>query len=497
MKNILRKLKIFVVILIVLLLSLVAFVGVFTREKGIWSNIVSDYQFGKDISGMREIRYSLNDESEEKYVYVDEEGNIKGEVWKDGNSITQEDENQEDETEIDSEENSEEEISYEKETRTIQANSDENRNKENFEKAKRIIQERFKNQNIEDYNIRLDDVTGKLQIELANDDEKVDLAEELIEEQGKFKIVDYQNGIVLMDNSDIKNVSVLYSNSDSSYNTYLQIEFNKEGKEKLKNISNKYVETVAPKEDSEDIDNENEEVSEEDSEEKEIKYVSVVLDDTTMMTTYFGEEMASGILQIKAGQARTEYEDFRKDYESAKLIADILNSGILPIDYELETDNFVGAQLTENSLNNIKIIFAIIIVIISIILILKFKLNGFISAILGIGYIALLSLIIRYTNVIVTVNGLTALACMIAANYIFYGMILRKLDETIFSIAYLEVMKKFYLSVIPLIVIAIVFTFAKYTLVNSIGMIVFWALVLNAVYNFMFTRIVFKNKGDK
>lgn len=483
MENVLKKLKIFVVILIVLLLSLAAFVGVFVKDKGIWTNVVADYQFGKDIAGNREIKYALNDESEEKYVYVDDNGNIQGEVWKDGKSITQEDEN---------EENSDENVSYKKENRTIQANSDEDRNKENFELSKKIIQERFKDQEIEDYNIRLDDVTGKVQIELSNDDEKVELAEELVEEQGKFKIIDYQNGIVLMDNNDIKNVSVVYSNADSTYNTYLQIEFNKQGKEKLKNISNEYVETVIQKEEN-DTENAEENTEEtEDSEEKEIKYVSVVFDDTTMMTTYFGEEMSSGILQIKTGQSRTEYEDFRKDYESAKLIANILNSGVLPIDYELESDNFVGTNLPENIVKGVKVIAITMVAIVSIIFIIKYKFNGFVCSILSIGYMAVLSLVIRYTNVIITINGLVALICMICANYIFNLMLLNNLKNNEFGIAYSETMKKFYLSVIPLIVISIVFTFAKYTLINSIGMVVFWAILLMALYNFILTRTVLK-----
>ena len=498
MKKVFEKLKVFVVILLVILISIIAFLGVFKKNKGVWENLIPDYQYGMDIKGARELRYTLDDSEEEKYVYVDENGNVMGEVWKDGSSTTAEDEQAsteegQDQTEEKTEEVSEEEVPYAKETRTIKANEDSKLTKENFEMAKKIIQKRFKNQGVEDYKIRIDDVTGKLVIETANDNENVELVENLIDQQGKFKIVDYQNGVTLMDNSDIKDVSVVYSNNES-YQTYLQITFNKEGAEKLRQMSTKYVEQESATENEEET--EKEETAEESEEETEKKYVSVIFDDTTMMTTYFGEEMTAGVLQISVGQARTEYDDFIKDYNSAKTIADILNSGILPVKYELETDNFVQSGITNNQIKVIKTAGAIAIILISLIFIVKYKKKGLLAAILSIGYIAILSIVARYTNVLFTVNSCIAYAIVILINYIFMEILLKKAKEKEFAVAYKEAMKEFWLSVIPVGVVAIVFTFTKYTMINSIGMILFWGLILNALYNLLFVRTVLKSERD-
>ena len=238
-----KKVKIFVVVLLVILISLIAFLGVFKFEKGVWNSSIPDYTYGMDIGGEREIRYEVDDSENEKYVYVDENGNVVGEVWKDGNSITAEDEKSSTEDGQAAEEKSEDEVPYSKETRTIKENLDEVLTKENFENVKKIIQKRLNEQEISEYNIRIDSVTGKLVVETGNNNDEVQKVENLLGQAGKLKIIDYQNGLVLMDNSDIKNANVVYSN-DSGYSTYLQIEFNKTGAEKLKDISTKYVETV-------------------------------------------------------------------------------------------------------------------------------------------------------------------------------------------------------------------------------------------------------------
>lgn len=488
--------KVIIGILFIILISIIAFCGVFKKEKGIWKNLIPDYQFGMDIEGSRELKYALDEEEEEKYVYVDENGKVMGEVWKDGTAQTEEDETsseEEGQTEAEEEmENTEtaeetEEVPYAKETRTIKANPDEKLTKENFEQSKQIIQKRLKEQNISEANIRIDDVTGALVIETTNDNENVELVEGLVEQVGKFQIIDYQNGLVLMDNEDIKKVSVVASSS-SGYSTYLQIEFNKEGSKKLQEISTKYVEITNETEATTD-----EEEEEHDHEEETTKkYVSVVLDGTTMMTTYFGEEMSGGILQIAVGQTRTEYEESIEDYESAEAVATILNSGVLPTKFELETDNFVKSEITTQKMQQVIIACAIVIAIISVIFIIRFKKNGLLADILGIGYLAIFSLVIRYTNVRLTLNAVITCGILGIMNYIFLNQYLKKTKIMDMAKAYQEAMQRFYLVTIPISVIAVVFTLATQTAINSIGMVLFWGMLLMAIYNLTITRVVLK-----
>lgn len=486
----LKKVKVLVAVLLIVLLSLVAFCGVFTKEKGIWNNIIPNYKLGMDLAGVRQLRYIVDPEEKEKYVYIDENGNIKGEVWKDGSVTTAEKEN-----EASEEDKQAEELQYSKETRTIKSNPDEKLTKENFELAKKIIQQRLKAQKISGYDIRIDDVTGQLVIETGNDNDTVDKVEDIVSTVGKFQIIDYQNGVVLMDNSDIKNVSVVTSNN-SGYNTYLQIEFNKAGGEKLKEISNKYVETKLEKNDEDTTQNVDEEgniivEADEQSDDTEKKYVSIVFDETTMMTTYFGEEMTNGILQISIGSQESEYDQFIKNYNTAQAICDNLNSGVMPIDYELETDNFVNSLINEKDLNKIKIISIIIVAMISLVFCIKFGKNGIIASILGIGYIAVISLVIRYTNATVSSGAVIAYVIVIAINYVFMKMLIENKNSN-----YLNIALEFCLNLIPLCVIAVIFTLMTAYGVSSIGMAFFWGIVLNVLYNFIFSRTLLNNRKD-
>ena len=207
-----------------------------------------------------------------------------------------------------------------------------------------------------------------------------------------------------------------------------------------------------------------------------------------MMTTYFGEEMASGMLQIPLGQTQTDYEEHQKEYAAAKVIADVLNCGIMPIRYALESDNFVQAEVWEWA-EMFKMVAIVLVVIASIIFIIKFRGKGLLASIVAIGYIALLSLVIRYTNAVITQSSLVAYYVVILLNYAFLKNMLKASNP---EKCYEETARKFYLSVIPLAVVAIVFTLSNYFIVSSVGMALFWGLMLNIVYNFVITKTVFE-----
>jgi len=481
LKKMSKRIEEIVGILIIILISIIAFVGIWKKENGIWKNIIPDYKYGMDIKGTRELIYTIDTSAEDKYVYVDEAGNIKGEVWKDGNNITEENEDANNESEN---------VEYSKETRNIKKNEDNNLTKENFEKAKTIIQKRLKNEKIGEYDIRIDDVTGGLVIESKNDDDEISKITNLITNPGKLQIIDYQNGLVLLDNSNIKKSSVVSSNNNG-YAVYLQLEFNKDSIEKLKEISNKYIETEKEENKKEDQDENQENV--EDSE-KEIKYISIVVDGTKLMKTYFSDEISQGIIQIPIGNQANDYEKFIENSNYAKLISTRLNTGILPIEYELETDNFVKSEFNLQNCRNLLIFGISFIVIASIAFIIKYRKNGLLGAILCIGYIGTLTIVIKYTNTEITQNSIITAFLMIFLNYIFVKLLLKKLINIPNDIdkAYLEVSKKFYLSIIPIVIISLVFTLDSNYIINTIGMMVFWNIVLNIIYNLLFTKNILK-----
>lgn len=199
--------------------------------------------------------------------------------------------------------------------------------------------------------------------------------------------------------------------------------------------------------------------------------------------------MTAGVLQIAVGQAKTDYQEYLEDYNSAKTISDMLNSGMLPISYELEADNFVQAEIV-NEADTMKLIAVVTIILISIIFIVKFKMEGLFASLLGIGYIALLSIVVRYTNAVITESSIVVYAVAILLNYIFMKKLLLTGDV---SKNYDQVQKRFFLKLIPVCVVAVVFTLSQYFVVSSIGMAMFWGIILSILYNFIITRTVLKN----
>lgn len=475
-----KKIKIFktiAIVFIILTISLISFVGVFRDSLNAKVNIIPDFTLGMELGGAREFKFTLDTASEEKEVYVDENGNYMGTVISEDSAVDSSEisldattENTDENGDVVAEETADE-VKFAKETRVIKANEDTVLNQESYEETKRIIQARLEKAQIPEYNIRLDNITGNLILEVP-EDENTDIAHELALQQGKFELVDGQTGVILLDNDDIKKVSAIYY-ADTTYQTFLQIEFNKDKVETLKEISNTYVQVTS------------------ETGEDETKTVELRIDGETFLNTYFGEELTSGILQISMGEATSDYATFVSTYESASYFANLLDNGKTPNVYTLASDNFVQSQITEEMKTLGKLVFAATVAIISIVMICKYRLKGLLGAIASIGYIAITLLAIRYTNVTITLNSLIAFVGVVAVNYVFVFNYLNRLKTDSTKHAFSESIKEINITIIPLWVVAVIFTFMTSSVISSVGMVMFWGLFVQIIYSFLITRTLY------
>ncbi len=493
---IIKKLVAVAIVLVVVTISVIAFIGIYTKNLNTMSDIIPSYTYSTEFEGNREYKFTLANTEEEKEVYIDSQGNVCGEVISaESNSnesteveVTTNDENatveENDETNIEG---------FTKEKRIIKANEDSVLTKEAYKKSRDIIEERLEKLGTSQYNTRLDEVTGDLIVEIP-DDEDSNFLYEAISSKGNFEIIDSQTGLKLMDNSNLKTASVGYNSTNGGYTVYLQIQFNKAGAEILKDMSNKYVETVIETPENETTENTTDENTTEKTEDTktETKYIEIKLDDTTLTKTYFGEELAGGYIQIPVSQNITDADTLNNSMKSANAIAILLNSGNMPNEYVLESDDFLQSTIDNEVFDYIKLAIIIVLAIISIILIIKFGVNGIIGAILNIGYLGTVSLAMRYTGVIITISSLITMIGVIAINFGFMYILLSFMKKgSKAKYAYLEAMKKFYLSIIPIGIVAFVFTFMQNASVIGIGMILFWGLIVQALYSVIFTRNVY------
>lgn len=464
MKKMLKVNKTLIVLGIIVLVSVISFFGLYQKANGVWKDLLPKYNLGMELAGYRELQFSLDTAEEEKEVYVDESGKILGFV-EDGKDSTQDTSISLAEGEANKDNKEEPKSSeYKTEKRVIKANEDANITIENFELSKKIIQNRLKSLNNFEYNIRVDNITGNLVLEVL-DDQNIATAEALVNSKGTFDIIDYQNGVKLLSNEDISNVKVFANYEDKGYQLYLQIALNDIGKEKISEISKKYVQTTN------------------EAGETTTQSVSVRFEGQVLLTTYFGDEIKNGVLTLPIGEPTKDSKEYMNLTESANRIAFILNSKQLPLKYTLSSDNFIKSEFTEETILIAKVIFALIILVVSALLIVRYKLNGVILSVVAIGFSAITLLLLRYANVPITLNSIYTLIACVTLNYVFIYKLLKNLKEKDLKTAYVQAMKEYYLLIVPIIVLAVVFTLSSAVSVNSIGMTLFWGLLIQIIYN--------------
>lgn len=458
------------IILVVVLISLVAFGGVYTKKLNRMQNVVKDYQYNMDLEGRRVISLKPSDNVETKIK--DSEGK---EVTED---LTDEEIAEKGYTKEEKKDNEESGLTV-----------------ENYEKSKAIIEKRLKDLEVYNYTIKLDRETGIIYLEMP-EDSKVDHTISNISEGGKFEIQDSETEEVLLNNSNLKDVRVLYNTDTKGTTVYLSMEFNKEGREKLAEISKTYVKSETPVEDTNSTSEENQA---EDSESNETetktteKKVSLKIDDSEMITTSFDETIENGTIQLSMGAATTDTDTIKDTDEKAKTIATLLDNGNLPVVYELNENEYVGTDLTRDVMQKVIIAIVAAMIVALVLLIIKYKFKGLLVAISAIGFVGLCTLIIRYTNVIVTLNSLVSMFIVILLNYAFNIIILEKLkSKADINTATKETYKEFFTKVVPVVIISIAFSFIKWIPISSFGMTLLWGIVAIALYNIVITRNLLK-----
>ncbi len=441
-----RGLKTILIILLIVLLSIISFVGLFVQDTKFMKNLLPDYQLGMDLDGYRAVTVNVSDETET--VYYDKDGNRVDEEAEDGT------------------------------TEEIPVNTADKLTKENFEKVKKIVQARLDDYNVAEYLIRLDEDTGTMTVELPEND-STDTATQYIYTKGEFTIED-ENGNVLLDNSNLDMVQVGYSNTGTAGTAvYLSFVFNKDSEEKLKEITNTYVTTTN-----------------EDGEEEE-KTVSINIDDSTLLETSFDEEIVNGILPLTLGTT-TDSDTLSTYIEQASNIAVLLNNEELPIEYTVDQNRFIKSDIELNDLFIPAIVLGAILLIGFIVLIVKYKKLGLLGVISYIGYIAVLLIIVRYTNLVITIEGIFGLLISALLNYILLVYVLHSLknkekDLIEYKNTYNKSMLSMVLVLIPTMIIGIILCFSTWLPIFSFGTVIFWGILTMAVYNAVVTRILFLN----
>ena len=500
-----KKIKILTIILAIILISMVGFVGVYVKEQNRMENQVKDYSLLSNLSGERTVRLTVNKDSEE--IIKDAEGNVV-----------------ETEEELTDEQLAEK--GYTKES--VPNNSQEVLNVDNYNKTKEVIEKRLKRLGVQEYEITVDENTGDIILRLP-ENSNTDTIISNIYTVGKFEIVDSETEEVLINNDDIKDVSVMYGSTGTTASTgtsvYLQIEFNKEGTKKLETVSTTYssnsvasnttdtnstdanttTENTTANESTDNTTNtENTAGTDSSSTTSEPKEVTLKIDDTEMMTTSFDEPMRTGKMQLTVGTSTTDASTLNDNLNRASNIAAIIGEGNLPIEYDVTSNEYILTDITEQEVLYVLIAILAVIILGIIVWIFRFKLMGLLSGFAYIGLAAIYLLMIRYTNVAISLEGAYGILVILILNYIFINMLLKKIKKQSkkptkegVNLAEKETFKEFFVRIVPICIAIIVFCFVQWTPISSFGMVMFWGIALIAIYNYIVTDSLLKIKADK
>lgn len=459
-EKIMKTIKIITISLLIVLVSMIGFFGIYKQNKNQMSNVVKDYTYAMDLNGARTIKLTLNTD-----------------------------------------------------------NSDEVKTEENYKTAKEIIEKRLKKLGAEEYKVNVNNENGEITVQIP-ENLNTDTIVSNLTTVGKFEILDSETNDVLLDNNSIESSKVLYNTATSGTSVYLEIAFNKDGKNKLEEISKTYVKTennttdentttdenaTTDENNTEATENTNEANTENTTSEKSSKTekkISLKIDDSELMSTTFDEPITSGKIQLSVGKATTDSTTLKGYVEQAQNVATVLDSGKLPVKYDMEKNQYILSSITEQDLTYVAVTIAIIAIIAIIVLIIKYKTNGLVAGIADTGLAALYLLLIRYTNVVISIDSIFAITMMLAFNYIFTIILLSNIKkmkaenvENAVQKSVTETYKKFFNRIIPVCILAIVFCFIKWTPINSFGMITFWGIVIIAIYNATITNLLFRIKN--
>lgn len=446
-----KKIKMITIALAIVAVTMIAFVGIYTQTQNRMENQMKDYSLAMDLKGSRNIRLKVNTENKT--------------TIKDGNGNVIEEENLTDEQIA--------EKGYVKEE--MPNNPEEVKTLENYKISQTIIEKRLKKIGVSDYKLKLEETTGDILIELPEND-TTDQTISNVSTTGKFELVDSQTNEVLMNNQDIKQVKVMYGAGNEETNSgtavYLDIEFNKEGAKKLEDISNQYVKI----ESTDTTENETEEQTTAE------KKVSLKIDDSEIMSTSFEEPIRTGKLQLSIGKTATDRETLQDYVAQASNMAVVLDNGNIPVKYDLEENQYILSELTDTNLAIILYVILAFVIVGVILLIVKHKKLGILGIISWVGFISLLMIIVRYTNVMISLEGMLGMAVALLLDYILINKLLAKVNER------KEAYKDFFIKMVPIMIMVVTFCFIGWTPISSFGMTMFWGFVLMAIYNVIITN---------
>lgn len=457
------SLKIILATLVIILLCIVSLGGIYAKDRNIMKNVLPNYIIGMDLDTNTIIKLDVVKNEENSSENPQEENNVTEENSESNNNV-EDSEQTKNSTEKNNSENGQVQNIY-----TV----------ENFEQCKKIIEKRLKNAEINQYTLRLDEQSGTIIMEVPDDVSNETLQNIFV--VGKTEIKISENNEVIGDHNSISNITTAIDDSYVNYGigsfVKLDIEFTKDAIKKFKELKNNYV--VPTNEEGNQTENN----------------IVITIDGSTicsMTETEFLETAVKGSLPLKLGDYTNDKATLNNTLKEADSIKNLVKSGNLPITYSVNYTNDIHSNINKIGIISV---FAVILVIMLVYLVLKYKLNGIFAELSILGFGTLLLLVMRYTNVEITISSIVSIAVILIVQFIYLAKLLSngKITSKMFN----EETVKFTKMLIPAFIMSVVIAFANILEISGFGMILFWGIILFEIFNNIITRAILTNVKNK
>lgn len=490
-----KKLNMVLVILLVILVSLVSFGGIYFKNKQDIVNVLPQYVLGTELEGYRKVILKVKEDTN-----------------------TESDEVNSEDTTVENQDVDKEENEQSDETTKYTA--------EDYLKAAEVYRDRFKSLKIDNYSVTCDEDIGEIVITLPENNQ-TDIILSDITQIGEFTIKDSKTGEVLLNNHDVRSVDISTRESAVGEVTYMSINFNTQGAKKFMSVTQEYQNVInnnettnenkteeddekdndekienntnednAEKESEETENNTNEDNAEKESEENNnSKQVDIMIDSSKILTTDFSEIIDNGVLSLSLGSSTSKDETSKDELYSAYNLAAIIENDALPVDYQVERNAYVSALVEKHKLKSIICFEIAVALILALGLIAKYRRDGIIVSILSIGFIAILLIVLRYANVMISLEGMLAIEICYILNCA-YGVLFceykkeKDLTSSEKKNVFKSLVKKYTVIAIPQLIIAILCCLTQWAQLTSFGMVIFWGVLINLVYNILVNKFL-------
>ena len=456
-----KKIRLITKIIAIIIIILIGFIGVYLPWKNPinMNNEIKDFSLGKDFTGYREIILTISDANK----VLDSDKKVVGDTDSyDDSSIKSNNYTKSDE----------------------KVNSSDSLNIENYEKSKGIVEKRLNDMRVQEYNLSMDKETGKIYIQIP-ENSITDKVVSNINEIGSVELKDSKDSSkVFLTSENLKEAKVMYGSSDTGTAVYLEMQFDNEGKKILKDLSENEYKKI---EETEDSENKEETKTEEDKKEEkeEQKEVTIYMSGNETTTTSFEEAVTDGKISLRMGQSTTDTASIQESVTSARMVATILNNGVMPLKYKVTENQYIESEIKTSTIRNILIVIGVIFVVLLVLMAIRYKKRGILAALCYIAFTSIYLVLLRIFNVTIAMEGFVGGVIILALNYLI-NLKLIKIEHN--NKEYYNEFLDIIMKLIPIFVLSIIFVFIPITALSSIGMVMFWGIILILTYNVAITK---------